>query len=208
MDLRGVKELETKFPVLMSFLSRHGKTRTDLIPVFSGAHFVDGGVRVNVRGETSVKGLYAIGEVSDSGLHGANRLASNSLIEGLVFGINLPRYMDSWEGFHPDDGVVLSVSPWKGRPVGMDEIRELNWNHVGIVRNSAGLRKAVEFYEGVDVSSKAEESKASLISYLTAYAALLREESRGNHFREDFPHHSEDWNGKRIYFRIGHSRDT
>ncbi len=202
MDLKGIKGLEDKFPVLISFLKRHNRTSSDLLQVFPGAHFVDGGVRVNVRGETTLKGLYAIGEVSDSGLHGANRLASNSLIEGLVFGMNLHRYIDEWEGFYPEDGTVVSLTEWKGRKASIDELREVNWNNVGIVRNKEKLEKAISYYKGVDTSSSCEESKASLISYLTAYSALMRDESRGNHFREDFPFHKKEWEGKRIYFRI------
>lgn len=205
MDLRGIKDLERKFPVLISFLRRHNKTPSDLLDVFPGAHFVDGGVRVNTRGETNLKGLYAIGEVSDSGLHGANRLASNSLIEGLVFGMNLYRYIDKWEGFYPDDGTMVSVTEWKGRKASIDEIREMNWSNVGIVRNKERLEKAIAYYKEVDTSSSCEESKASLISYLTAYSALMRDESRGNHFREDFPFHKKEWEGKRIYFRLTRS---
>jgi len=202
MDLKEINNLESKFPVLMKFLSRHGKSVKELIPIFPAAHFVDGGVRVNIRGETNVKGLYAIGEVSDSGLHGANRLASNSLIEGLVFGINLYRYIDSWEGMYPDDGIMIGVSTWKGRSVSLNEIREVNWNNVGIVRNAERLQKSLEFYKGVDTSGNSEESYASLISYLTSLAALKRDESRGNHFREDFPSKKKEWEGKRIYFKV------
>jgi len=85
MDLRDIEDFQKKFPVVASYLARHKRDpKKDLIPISPAAHFVDGGTRVNIRGESSVKNLYAIGEVSDSGLHGANRLASNSLLEGLV----------------------------------------------------------------------------------------------------------------------------
>ncbi len=90
MDLSGIEGFEEKFPGVSDFLRRHGLSIKDRVPIYPGAHFTIGGLRVNVRGETNIKGLYAIGEVADTGLHGANRLASNSLLEALVMGFNLP----------------------------------------------------------------------------------------------------------------------
>ncbi|EWG06885.1 MAG: L-aspartate oxidase [Candidatus Aramenus sulfurataquae] len=201
MDLTKIYDFERKFPVLNNFLKRHGLSQSSKIPVFPGAHFVDGGVRVNLRGETNVKGLYAIGEVSDTGLHGANRLASNSLAEALVFGVNLPSFIDKWEGLYVDDGDVIELGLRNGNKFSIEEIRKTNWENVGIIRNEERLEKAVFVYSSADTCSLDEEANAALVSLLTAIAANTRKESRGNHFREDFPQRDDRWK-KRIYFKV------
>ncbi|QIW24114.1 FAD-dependent oxidoreductase [Sulfolobus sp. S-194] len=195
IDLSKIEDFERKFPVVFKYLARHGYSHKARVPIFPAAHFVDGGIRVNIRGESNIVNLYGIGEVSDSGLHGANRLASNSLLEGLVFGINLPRYVDSsWEGISTDDGIVYSVSILGNRTLSLEEIRRINWENVGIIRNEEKLVKAINTYS----SSSQNEV---IISYLTALAAEIRKESRGNHFREDYPYKDPNWE-KRIYFKL------
>ncbi|AWR96600.2 L-aspartate oxidase [Acidianus sulfidivorans JP7] len=202
MDLTKIEDFEEKFPVFNAYLKRHGKDKNFKIPVFPGAHFVDGGIRVNIRGETNIKGLYAIGEVSDTGLHGANRLASNSLAEGLVYGINLPMYIDKWEGLYVDDGDIIKISLHSGNMLKIDEIRDINWENVGIIRSKEKLTKTLDIYSASSFISNNEESNAALVSYLTAYAALTRTESRGNHYRIDYPNRDDKNWKKRIYFLL------
>ena len=201
MDLSNIENFEEKFPVVNNYLKRHNLSVIDKIPIFPGAHFVDGGIRVNTRGETNIEGLYAIGEVSDTGLHGANRLASNSLAEGLVFGINISNYIDKWEGLYFNDGEIYSLQLTNGNLIDINEIRTINWENIGIVRNEEKLNKAISIYTHADTFSTNENSNAALVSLLTAKAAEIRKESRGNHYREDYPSKDNKWK-KRIYFKI------
>ncbi|WP_338601813.1 L-aspartate oxidase [Sulfolobus tengchongensis] len=198
MDLSQIGSFEKKFPILSRYVEKYGKK----IQVFPGAHFTIGGIRVNLRGESNIKGLYAIGEVSDTGLHGANRLASNSLAQNLVYGINIPQYIDRWEGLEVDDFMKIErIRVKSGVRLTIEEIRENNWNYLGIIRNAEGLSKLISIYENADTISNTPESFASLISLLASKSAFLRTESRGVHYRDDFP--LKTWkDGKRIYFRM------
>ncbi|GGI79729.1 L-aspartate oxidase [Vulcanisaeta souniana] len=203
MDLSSIEDFERKFPGVSDFLRRHRLSSKDRVPIYPGAHFTIGGLRVNVRGETNIRGLYAIGEVADTGLHGANRLASNSLLEALVMGFNLPRYLgEPWDGPRLDDGSLVTVKLRDHGPImGIDEVRRVNWEYVGILRSGDGLRKAVELYERVNTTINSRESNAVLVSYLTAYVALLRTESRGTHYRVDYPDKDINWR-RRIYLGV------
>ncbi len=203
MDLSGIEDFEDKFPGVNDFLRRHGLSKADRVPIYPGAHFTIGGLRVNVRGETNIRRLYAIGEVADTGLHGANRLASNSLLEALVMGMNLPRYLEEpWEGPRLDDGMLVQVGLRdQGSSLSIDEVRRINWEHLSILRSEDGLRKALDLYGRLNTAAGTKESNAALVSYLTAYAALLRNESRGVHYRVDYPSKDNGWR-RRIYFRV------
>ncbi|WP_052885869.1 L-aspartate oxidase [Vulcanisaeta distributa] len=203
MDLGGIEDFERKFPGVNDFLRRHGLGNKDWVPIHPGAHFTIGGLRVNVRGETNIRSLYAIGEVADTGLHGANRLASNSLLEALIMGFNLPRYIgEPWDGPRLDDGLMVTVKLRDHGPMmSIGEVRRVNWEYVGILRSGDGLRKAVDLYEQMNVAVNSRESNAALVSYLTAYAALLRTESRGAHYRVDYPSKDANWR-RRIYFKV------
>ncbi|AKA74220.1 L-aspartate oxidase [Saccharolobus solfataricus] len=195
IDLSPIEDFDRKFPILSNYVKRYGKR----LQVFPGVHYTIGGIRVNTRGESNIKGLYAIGEVTDTGLHGANRLASNSLAEDLVYGVNLVRYIDNWEGLSIDDvkEVIEVRLRNSSNRLSLEEIREYNWNYLGIVRNGEGLDKLVKIYESNDTFN----DNASLVSLLSAKGALLRTESRGAHYREDYPNKSWE-DGKRIYFMV------
>jgi L-aspartate oxidase len=138
-----------------------------------------GGVWTDLDGRTTIPGLFAAGEVACTGVHGANRLASNSLLEGVVFGIRAGRAMREVGLPAP---LEVTPSPGKGGPGSLPyEARQLAWEHCGIVRSAAGLREAC-----TRLGEIAPESVALLI----ARCALAREESRGAHFRSDYPHKS------------------
>jgi len=175
---------------------------TDRIPVSPAAHYMMGGVETDLHGRTSVDGLFAAGEVACTRVHGANRLASNSLLEGLVFGARAARAMlQPWRRpvfAGPSLPLEREAPPAAGVPAER-EVRELMWRHVGLVRHRDDLETAVVRLHGwlralgsacapsdVDAGRGRLESIVA-VGFLIATAALMREESRGGHFRTDFP---------------------
>lgn len=180
----------------------------DRIPVRPGAHYMVGGLTIDLTGRTTLPGLWAAGEVTSSGLHGANRLASNSLLEGLYFGIAAGRAASQAALETPDRFAVPSLSSeWPHRPGDQDE-HELNltdlqnslsaimWRNVGIRRDAEGLNAAasqVDFWDRYvslrefNTVSGWELQNMLLVARLMIDSALAREESRGVHFRSDFP---------------------
>ena len=175
----------------------------DPIPVSPAAHYVMGGVETDIDARTSVAGLFAAGEVACTGVHGANRLASNSLLEGLVFGARAAEVMrqplaaPTLRASRVDD-----LTPVRGAAATPDEqaVRDLMWRQVGLLRNRAGLEDAAarlavwwsarcaDRAAGDAADRGARRLDALLtVALLIARAALRREESRGGHFRSDFP---------------------
>jgi L-aspartate oxidase len=213
LDARFVTE---RFPTISAMCAQIGlDLARDPIPVGPAAHYIMGGVDTDVWGRTSLPGLYAAGEVACTGLHGANRLASNSLLEGLVFGARAAQAMTDAPQAAPlkSDRVgpgdcPPSRFPRSGRArrssldraeageLGAgtpDEIRALMWRAVGLFRTREGLAAAVEALERASVpaspATTEEWRQGNLVTVarLVARAALRREESRGGHFRADFP---------------------
>jgi L-aspartate oxidase len=202
------EQLFTRFPTICHFLADHGIDPThDPIPVSPVAHYMIGGVATDLHGRTSLPGLLACGEVASTGVHGANRLASNSLLEGVVFGECVVR-----ELLDPTPGgpatsprrVVVPVRPGDGR--GQDRkisgsVRNLLWDRVGIERDGPGLLETIRTLDGyaarVEPSDPGELAGPTanhvLLAALIARAALARTESRGSHFRHDFPRHRAEW---------------
>jgi L-aspartate oxidase len=192
-----------RFPTIADACRQAGfDLATDRIPVSPAAHYVMGGVETDLHGRTSVERLFAAGEVACTGVHGANRLASNSLLEGLVFGARAAAAMIAAVQTPSLSAAVVDRVP-AGR--GGDEapdafaIRDLMWRQAGLVRSRDGLeaavaqlaswRAAAETLRAAAPADRERRRTASLASvgYLVARAALRREESRGGHFRADFP---------------------
>jgi L-aspartate oxidase len=189
---------ERRFPTILATARAHGVDPvTQLIPVAPACHYASGGVRTDLWGRSNVPGLYATGEVACSGVHGANRLASNSLLEGLVFSRRiatvLPGELRPWSAPATDgrtEGLV-------GGSVRRD-LQELMTSRVGVLRHAPGLADAGRLIdklagEGADeVNQDAWETTNLLtISAALTAAAALREETRGSHWREDFPERND-----------------
>jgi L-aspartate oxidase len=171
---------------------------TDRIPVGPAAHYVMGGVETDLWGRTTVSGLYAAGEVACTGVHGANRLASNSLLEGLVFGARAAQAMLlPGEDVAPfsilameDEDVRLRASRFGGPTPAEHHVRGLMWNSVGLWREAALLQTAVEAFDewyGALGTDRGRIAALVTVGRLMARAALRREETRGSHARADFP---------------------
>ncbi|HZG76840.1 MAG TPA: FAD-binding protein, partial [Paenibacillus sp.] len=192
--------VKARFPTIYEFCLRYGlDLSSDWIPVAPAAHYMMGGVKTDLHGETNVRRLFACGEVSSTGVHGANRLASNSLSEAIVFGRRIVERirelppLDREPQFH----VVLGRTESSTQPVVERRLKlqKLMLRYAGLVRNEKGLKKGLEelrkqsslFMTKLSGREQYEYANLLTLALLTVLAALRREESRGAHYREDFP---------------------
>ncbi|MFJ4922258.1 L-aspartate oxidase [Streptomyces sp. NPDC088725] len=220
----GARMWETRFPTILAACRAHGiDPVTEPIPVAPAAHYASGGVRTDLRGRTTVPGLYACGEVACTGVHGANRLASNSLLEGLVFAERIaedvaarprtapeaPRHHDAGEhaAATATDAAPLPLTAHDARV----RIQRIMSEGAGVLRSARSLHTAAEALEAVhldavraesDGHGKAgapgvdawETSNLLCVARVLVAAALEREETRGSHWREDHPDRDDtDW---------------
>ncbi len=205
--------IQEHFPTLYERLLELGIDITkDMIPVVPAAHYTCGGVMVDDHSQTDISGLYAIGETSYTGLHGANRMASNSLLECFVYGMSAAKHIQAnfkaddqspavpaWDDSqvtHPDEDVVI-LQNW-------DELRQTMWNYVGIVRTNKRLERALhriemlkneisEYYQDYKVSKNLIELRnLVLVSEMIVRCAMQRKESRGLHYTLDYPDQMDD----------------
>jgi L-aspartate oxidase len=205
LDMRAVGlqvDLQTRFPGISQFLAGYGlELARDLIPVGPAAHYLMGGIRTDVHGRTSLPGLYAAGEAACTGVHGANRLASNSLLEGLVFGALAAEAMESdWiggrEAYEREvgrgekrwDNASEDVRAW------ISELQALMWQDAGLLRDGRGLHHAMAILSAMQrtipngLTRRAVEARnLHTIAEVIVASALAREESRGAHYRSDLP---------------------
>lgn len=196
----------TRFPGIVALCRARGiDPASEPIPVTPAAHYIMGGVVTDLAGRSTLPRLYAVGEVARTGVHGANRLASNSLLEGLVFAERVARDLAQT----PVDLPTPAPSEWQvpiltdrgAALVAADEIRQLMWDHASIARTAAGLRRCVNELQRIGdrlAPGATEERNLHTTATLMAEAALLRKESRGGHFRSDFPRTRRKWQGRHI----------
>jgi len=219
MTAKSKEFLEKRFPRIYATCESYGlDLATDVAPVCPAAHYMMGGVKTDLWGRTSVPGLYAAGETAATGVHGANRLASNSLLEGLVFGARSGQAM-------MEDAPVAGSSPKKTssailpgkrapQPDAPDgekhpnrahpesplraQIRDIMWRHVGILRDGKELKAALVQLESLQIPNAAATREENELKNLHELAkvitrsAIAREESRGSHYRGDFPYRDDD----------------
>jgi len=180
-----------RFPRIYETCLRYGVDfEKQPAPVAPAAHYAMGGVRTDLDGRTTLPGLFAAGEVASTGVHGANRLASNSLLEGVVFGARAARAM------RESAGALRTVpmrEPNGGGEGTAERTQRVAWEKCGIVRDAAGLREACECLARRSPQEGSEARNMREVALLIARCALAREESRGAHFRTDYP-------GKRAEF--------
>lgn len=184
--------LRQRFPKINQTCLALGLDMTrDPLPVSPAAHYLMGGVRTDIHGRTTLPGLYAAGEVACSGVHGANRLASNSLLEGLVFGARAGLAASLEPSITPlptAPTLRRSVEEWRIDAHLKATVQDLMWQKVGLIRDGQGLAAACQ--ELKDLAKSAGNLRShhfATLAGLIAAAALWREESRGGHFRSDFP---------------------
>jgi L-aspartate oxidase len=199
--------LFARFPSICHFLAAYDiDPSRDRIPVAPVAHYMIGGVRTDLDGRTTLPSVYACGEVASTGVHGANRLGSNSLIEGLVFGERVARTLAKPRAGKPLRTRRTLAIDWPVTPAGpqeegtFEEVQQLLWERVGIIREAVGLESALREFGRIGASAERRTeafpshlTHAALTAYLIARAALARTESRGAHYRSDHPDPRPEW---------------
>ncbi len=216
LDMRGLsrERIMARFPQVYATCRRWGiDPACEPVPVAPAAHYTIGGIRTNLWGETTIRGVYACGECACTGVHGANRLASNSLLETVVFAKRVvTRTLEASGG-----SAVLTphaVTLPRRRPVpvpslSLESLQRLMWEKVGLEREGPSLAEAAEIIASWQESLLSPDDRPShelanllLCARLTTEAALMREETRGCHRRRDFPYPRPEWQ-RHIVFREG-----
>jgi len=196
------ERVRKRFPMIYSTCMQYNiDIATELVPIRPAAHYAMGGVRTDLVGRTSLPGLYAAGEVACTGVHGANRLASNSLLEGLVYGARaadeMRRHMTSPSHRTAANGPVAATSS-NGQPAEVEKlvrkVQSLMWQQVGVVRDGKALQQVVPELRSLQsqipsTGDRRSHEAANIVQagLLIARSALAREESRGAHYRLDHP---------------------
>jgi L-aspartate oxidase len=200
-----------RFPNIYQLCRERGvDARSELIPVAPAAHFMMGGVETNTDGQTSVPHLYACGEVACTGVHGANRLASNSLLEGMVFAERVAQSLKKLPELSAPTSAAVPATKLTMKPTTEQQaevaqlaqrIRTIMWDYAGIVRSGSGLEQAQAELAQVKANPLAQTYPVvnmCLVAEQIVKAALTRLESRGGHYRQDYPKEDSYWADKRV----------
>ncbi len=209
LDLRPLKEkgisIKERFPTVYNLIKSFGFSENDLIPVSPAAHYSIGGIEATANGKTSVEGIFAVGESSCTGIHGANRLASNSLLECITFGYKTAYSVYIYNIYSKIYDVDISskgtgkqiISKEKRRDY-LIKLKKLMWKYVGLERNERGLEKALSEIEKMEEELLCYKNARYLVDliYLSKgiiLSAETRKESRGTHYRADFSEEKKDY---------------
>jgi L-aspartate oxidase len=205
MTHMNAARVQKQFPRIYATCMKHNIDITeDMIPIRPAAHFAIGGVRTDLVGKASLAGLYAAGEAASTGVHGANRLASNALLEGLVFGARAGKAMreELKDAHRPASQQKKAASQNGPVDAGLEgligQIQDMMWKDAGIVRTRIGMQEAIKVLEGLvprlahpRTRRAHEAANLHLAGLLLARSALAREETRGAHYRIDYPGHDD-----------------
>jgi L-aspartate oxidase len=198
----GKDFLEQRFPTIVASTRAAGvDPATELIPVAPAAHYASGGVRTDLHGRTSIPGLYACGEVACTGVHGANRLASNSLLEGLVFARRIADDIARDLPPQADPVATPNVPAWVAAPSIRGELQRAMTRGAGVLRSADSLGAAAKELTGLGARHTTPRTAAweatNLLTVATALVASAhaRRETRGCHWREDYPTTADEWRG-------------
>lgn len=192
LDCTAINDFTDRFPTVSAHAHSVGLNPTgDLLPVSPAAHYYMGGIDADINGRTSLPGLWAVGECSSTGVHGANRLASNSLLEGLVFGARVAA--DVAASTSDPEGEIRAPKESLDLPLvagpALEDLRQLMWDRVGLVRVGSGLWEARNgLLELEPVLQRTIAGRVAVeLALMVVLAALRRSESRGGHYRADYP---------------------
>jgi L-aspartate oxidase len=217
LDVTPIKDFAARYPSIARVLAAVGlDPARDRLPVAPAAHYLCGGVVADLDGATALPYLWAAGEVACSGVHGANRLASNSLLEGLVFGARVVdaivsgrtdaeatgamRCVAKPDGPWPRRDVALPPAPARAADVGRDELQRAMTLGAGVLRDASSLRAAAAVIAGARTATDVELGNLAVVADAVIAAATGREESRGAHTRVDFPDRDDmNWHARVVF---------
>jgi L-aspartate oxidase len=213
----GPRIWASRFPTILAACEQHGiDPVNEPIPVVPAAHYASGGVRTDLWGRTSVPGLYACGEVACTGVHGANRLASNSLLEGLVFAERIGQVLpDDLAAAHAPSPDAAAPAPALLDPGVRAEVQRVMTAYAGVLRNGPNLDRAATALDELAARTTDrpcteawEATNLHTVASLIAASARRREETRGSHWRSDFPDASDEWRGHLVITLDGETLTT
>jgi len=198
----GADTVRRRFPHITEAVSKHGfDMTTELIPVAPAAHYFLGGVATDTSGRTTLPGLYAAGECAATGVHGANRMAGNSLAEAVVFGRRAALSMAKEAGAQPAAPPLLDKDEVSVRVVDTSawgDLRAAMSNGAGLIRDNASLEATQRIVDAIAASATDDLRAAAIASGLICRSARARDESRGVHYRADSPQRKASWEGKHV----------
>jgi L-aspartate oxidase len=234
LDIKTIPDFNSRFPTISRLCAQHGiDIEKGLIPVVPGSHFIMGGIKTDLKGRTSIPGLYAIGEAACTGIHGANRLASNSLLEGMFVGGNLADWINSHQVANREAVSMIGIHyqtvkreanrnqiVFEGELPDINSLKQTMMDRTGIVRTKDMLILQNDWLDQFNLDQWLEarldhlqpSELNRLFMYITAslitQSAMERTESRGGHYREDFPHEDNaNWMKKQIIHQRKNVKD-